>query len=209
VLVTSGVQSATDDPVYDSSSYVVENAGVSSTLVADAHILSVSYGLCELGEGTGGNAAYNNLWETAATEGIAVFVATGDAGAATCDQGQGVPPYVAHLGVSVSGLASTPYNTAVGGTDLNWCSTIGRPHAQPRLIGTRRNATTGASAKGYVPEVPWNDTCTNPLALAHLQDGPRHLRKRAIVPRIQPTPKPHASSFSPGIRLFITIQIRR
>lgn len=177
VLVTSGVQSATDDPVYDSSSYVVENAGVSSTLVADAHILSVSYGLCELGEGTGGNAAYNNLWETAATEGIAVFVATGDAGAATCDQGQGVPPYVAHLGVSVSGLASTPYNTAVGGTDLNWCSTIGTAPCAAAPYWNSTNATTGASAKGYVPEVPWNDTCTNPLALAYLQGWAASLKK--------------------------------
>jgi subtilase family serine protease len=164
VLVTSGVRSATDDTVYDSSSYVVENAGVPSTPVANAHILSVSYGLCELGEGTGGNAAYNNLWETAATEGIAVFVATGDAGSATCDQDQGgtSPSYRAEYGLSVSGLASSPYDTAVGGTDLNWGST-----PAPYWNATN-STTTGASAKGYIPEVPWNDTCTNPIAVAAL-----------------------------------------
>jgi len=172
VLVTSGVESATDDTVYDSSSYVVENAGVSSTPVANAHILSVSYGLCELGEGTGGNAAYNNLWETAATEGIAVFVASGDAGSATCDQVLDTTvPYAAQLGVSVSGLASTPYNTAVGGTDLNWGST-----ASP-YWNTTNSSTTGASAKGYIPEVPWNDTCTNPLTLAFIQ--------QTLVPALQ------------------------
>jgi hypothetical protein len=171
VLVTSGVQSATDDTVYDSSSYVVENAGVSSTPVANAHILSVSYGLCELGEGTGGNAAYNNLWETAATEGIAVFVASGDAGSATCDQDQGgtSPSYRAEYGLSVSGLASTPYDTAVGGTDLNWCSTNGTaPCVAAPYWNATNSTTTGASAKGYIPEVPWNDTCTNPIAVAAL-----------------------------------------
>jgi hypothetical protein len=163
VLVTSGAQSATDDTVYDSSSYVVENNGNSSSPVANAHILSVSYGECELGEGTSGNAAYNNLWQTAATEGIAVFVATGDAGSATCDQGLDTSsPYAAQYGLSVSGLASTPYNTAVGGTDLNWGTT-----ASPYWNATN-NSTTGASAIGYMPEVPWNDTCTNPIIVASI-----------------------------------------
>ena len=67
VLVVSGQTPATTDPVYTSADYVVENG--------TANILSVSYGECELGLGAAGNAAYNNLWETAATEGIAVFVA--------------------------------------------------------------------------------------------------------------------------------------
>ncbi|MGA8670432.1 MAG: protease pro-enzyme activation domain-containing protein, partial [Terracidiphilus sp.] len=166
VLVASGAQSTTDDTVYDSSSYVVENIGDTSTLVGSAYILNVSYGLCELAEGTGGNAAYNNLWQTAATEGIAVFVATGDAGSAACDQGfDASTPYEAVYGVSVSGLASTPYNTAVGGTDLNWGAT-----ASPYWNATNA-ATTGASAKGYVPEVPWNDTCTNPLTLTFIQQS--------------------------------------
>ncbi|MGA2730587.1 MAG: protease pro-enzyme activation domain-containing protein, partial [Terracidiphilus sp.] len=164
VLVASGAQSSTDDTVYDSSSYVVENIGDTSTLIGNAYILNVSYGLCELAEGTGGNAAYNNLWQTAASEGIAVFVATGDAGSASCDQGlDTTTPYEAVYGVSVSGLASTPYNTAVGGTDLNWGAT-----ASPYWNATNA-ATTGASAKGYMPEVPWNDTCTNPLTLTFIQ----------------------------------------
>jgi subtilase family serine protease len=172
VLVTSGALSSTDDTVYDSSDYVVENIGNSSSPVATAHILNVSYGQCELGMGTGGNVAYSNLWQTAAAEGIAVFVASGDAGAATCDQGMDVTvPYKAQFGVSVSGLASTPYNTAVGGTDFNWGST-----ASPYWNATN-NSTTGASAAGYMPEIPWNDTCTNPLTLPYLQN--------VIVPALQ------------------------
>ena len=85
--------------------------------------MNVSYGECELGNGTAGNVEYYNLWQTAAAEGIAVFVAAGDSGAASCDDGGDASgtPYVAEYGLSVSGLASTPYNTAVGGTDFNWC----------------------------------------------------------------------------------------
>ncbi|HEX4285128.1 MAG TPA: protease pro-enzyme activation domain-containing protein [Terracidiphilus sp.] len=163
VLVTAG-QSTTNDAVYDAASYVIQNVGVSGSPLAGAHILNVSYGLCELGEGTSGNAAYNNLWQTAATEGVAVFVASGDGGSASCDQGgdaNGVP-YAAQYGLSVSGLASTPYDTAVGGTDLNW-GTAAAPY------WNTTNATNGASAVGYMPEVPWNDTCTNPVVLAFLQ----------------------------------------
>lgn len=181
VLVTAG-QSTSNDAVYDASSYVVQNIGVPSSPVAGAHILNVSYGLCELFEGTSGNAAYNNLWQTAATEGIAVFVASGDAASADCDQGfdaSGVP-YLAQYGLSVSGLASSPYDTAVGGTDLNWGST-----AAPYWNTT--NATTGASAKGYMPEVPWNDTCTNPAVLAFLQTQVSPALKKAGFSPTAPT----------------------
>ena len=164
VLVVSGSNSATTDTVYSSANYVVQNG--------TANILSVSYGQCELGMGTSGNAAYNNLWETAATEGISVFVASGDAGSATCDQGlSGNPPHAAEYGLSVSGMASTPYNTAVGGTDLNWGST-----ASPYWAASN-NSSNGSNALNYVPEVPWNDTCTNPLALNYLQQWAAELQK--------------------------------
>jgi subtilase family serine protease len=112
--------------------------------------------------GTAGNAQYNTLWQTAAAEGIAVFVSTGDQGSAVCDAGMdSSTPYAAEYGLSVNGLASTPYNTAVGGTDLNWGST-----ASPYWSSS--NASSGLSALGYMPEVPWNNTCTNPLMVAYL-----------------------------------------
>ena len=154
ILVTSAAQSISDDPIYDSANYVVEHQ--------TAPVLNVSYGECELGEGTAGNVGYYNLWSTAASEGIAVFVAAGDSGSASCDDGMDeFVPYASEYGLTVSGLASTPWNTAVGGTDLYWCpiadSSCTSPAAQ--YWNTTNNATTGASAKGYVPEVPWNDTC--------------------------------------------------
>lgn len=181
VLVTSGVQSSTDDPVYDSSSYVVQNN--------TAKIMSVSYGLCELFLGTSGNTAYNNLWETAAAEGIAVSVATGDAGAATCDQGlDSSVPYAAQFGLSVSGLASTPYDTAVGGTDFAWCkptidasgNVVGCSTVSP-YWNTSNNATTGGSAMAYVPEVPWNDSCASSQGAAYLQSVASFLKISGVT----------------------------
>lgn len=181
VLVVSGSNSTTTDTVYSSADYVVQNL--------TANILNVSYGECELGEGTSGNTAYNNLWETAAAEGIAVFVASGDAGSATCDQGlAGNPPHAAVYGLAVSGIASTPYNTAVGGTDLNWGTT-----ASPYWAASN-NSSNGSNALGYVPEVPWNDTCTNPLALNYLQEWATTLKQNGYTP-VSPTDAESACNF--------------
>ena len=169
VLVSSYPASASDDALYDSESYIVNNL--------TARIMNVSYGECELGNGTAGNVQYYNLWQAAAAEGISVFVATGDSGAASCDQGgdsaYGVP-YPAEYGLTVSGLASTPYNTAVGGTDFNWCPLLttatGECTASPYWSSTNSSAATGSStALGYIPEVPWNDTCTSPLILSYME----------------------------------------
>jgi len=116
-----------------------------------APILSESYGDCELDMGTAGNQFYNQIWQQAAAQGISVFVSTGDSGAAVCDRDSSI----ATQGLSVNGIASTPYNVAVGGTDfadLNNQSTYWNSTSDP---------VTLASAKGYVPESTWNDTCTN------------------------------------------------
>ena len=164
VMVSSYPSSPSDDGLYDSESYIVDHL--------TARILNVSYGLCELGNGTAGNVQYYNLWQTAAAEGIAVFVASGDSGAASCDQGgdaNGIP-YVAQYGLTVSGLASTPYNTAVGGTDFKWCElTTPLCTAAPYWKSTNDAAAGESTAIGYVPEVPWNDTCTSPAALGFMQ----------------------------------------
>jgi hypothetical protein len=174
ILVTSGSKSATDDTVYDSSSYVI--SGKSTPI---APILNVSYGECELYEGAASNTAYNTLWQTAATEGVAVFVAAGDEGSAVCDNGNenNTPLTLAPAveGLAVSGLASSPYDTAVGGTDFNWCNptvnssgnVVGCSTSAP-YWSTTNNATTLESAVGYIPEVPWNDTCTTPAGVAYL-----------------------------------------
>ncbi len=168
------------DTVYDSAAYIVNHA--------TARIMSLSYGECELGNGTAENVAYYDLWQTAASAGISVFVSTGDAGSPSCDDSFDTfygNPYVAQFGLSVNGLASTPFNTAVGGTDFSWCqpyfdsngnflgcatsSTGQGGTAGPAYWATSNNATTGESALGYVPEIPWNDTCENPIQARYIE----------------------------------------
>jgi hypothetical protein len=164
VLVVAGQASTTTDTLFTAIQYIVDNR--------TAPIMNVSYGACEFDLGTAYNSALNSEWETASTEGISVFVAAGDSGSASCDQGLATSlPYGALFGTTVSGFASTPYNTAVGGTDLNWGTT-----ASP-YWSTSNNSTTGASALNYMPEVPWNDTCTNPLILNALQGYATQLQK--------------------------------
>jgi subtilase family serine protease len=175
VLVVTGQNDAgTVDTVYDSANYVVENL--------TAKILNLSYGECELGMGTSGNVAYYNLWQSAAAEGISVFVAAGDSGSPACDQNGGNYygyPYSAQYGLSVSGMASTPYDTAIGGTDFSWCKpaldstgkVVGCPTASSSASpywNSTNNTGTGGSASGYIPEIPWNDTCTNPILANYL-----------------------------------------
>jgi len=135
----------TSDGAVNSALYIIDNNV--------APIMSFSYGACELASGTSGNAAINSLWQQGATEGITIFVASGDQGSAACDGG-GTPPYGATHGLAVSGTSSTPYNVAVGGTDLNWVNSN-------TDYWNASNAANGSSAKGYMPEVPWNSTCVS------------------------------------------------
>jgi hypothetical protein len=169
-LAVSGSNSASDDTVWDSSSYVINNKNT-----VNASILNVSYGECELFEGVAGNLSYYNLWQTAYASGIAVFVAAGDSGSASCDQGgdqeYGVP-YGAEYGLSVSGLASTPYNTAVGGTDLMWCPMTSMLSsscfASAAQYWNTTNSSTNSNALGYIPEIPWNNTCAGAFGAEYL-----------------------------------------
>ena len=184
VLVASYPNGPSDDALYDSESYIVDNVGNPNSPVYGVHVMNVSYGNCELAMGTAGNVQYYDLWQTAAAEGIAVFVASGDSGSASCDQGGDGGganlPYAAQYGTTVSGLASTPYDTAVGGTDFNWCplytDITSECSAPPHWSSTNQTppgAANGSSASysalGYVPEVPWNDTCTSSAALSGLE----------------------------------------
>jgi subtilase family serine protease len=119
-----------------------------------AAVLSESYGACESSLGATGNAFYNALWEQASAQGITVLVSSGDNGSAGCDD-----PNLADFasnGLAVSGISSTPFNVSVGGTDFSYTG------ASPSsLYWSTTNSGTPAteSAKSYIPEATWNDTC--------------------------------------------------
>jgi len=168
---------------------LVENASTNSTFGGDisavqiienklGQILSYSYGACEpalTGQYTvpgaagspfsSANAFYNTTWQQAAAEGITVIVASGDNGSAGCDVVEvNVPSSPAVGGLQVNGIASTPYDVAVGGTDFNDVSNAGNYW---NVLGSTSiqyaGGTTLASANGYVPETTWNESCTNTI----------------------------------------------
>ena len=151
---------ATIDFVVSESTETTSGVDLSAVYIIEnnlAPVMSESYGECELGIGTTGNQFYSTLWQQASAQGITVFISAGDGGAAGCDNFDAAPPYAAKFGLQVSGYASTPYNVAVGGTDFN---DLNNPST---YWSTNNNSTTQASALSYIPEMPWNDSCTNPL----------------------------------------------
>jgi subtilase family serine protease len=117
-------------------------------------IISMSYGVCEAENGVTSNATFNSAYQQAVAEGVSVFVAAGDEGAASCDSGFSTATH----GIGVSAFASTPYNVAVGGTDFadtyqNTTSTY----------WSSSNSSTYGSARSYIPEIPWNDSCAGSI----------------------------------------------
>jgi len=118
-----------------------------------APVISDSYGACEAALLTAGNKFYNSLWEQAAAQGITVAVAAGDTGSAGCDPIASIDPNAATQGVAVNGLASTPYNVAVGGTDFDPSTTGNSTYWTPNTSGD-----VISSAKLYIPEITWDDS---------------------------------------------------
>lgn len=153
-LVISGSTQSTDG-VDLSAMYAVENNV--------APIVNESFSLCELFLGTAGNSFQNAIRQQAAAQGITFTTSTGDQGAAGCDFSDGNTPSPASHGFAVSGLATSPYGMAVGGTDfLNYGPnyTVSSLNA-PSPYWNTTNDINHASAIGYIPESTWNDTCTN------------------------------------------------
>jgi subtilase family serine protease len=137
IKLVASKSTATTDGVDLSAQYAVDHDL--------APVLSVSFGECEADLGSAGGAFYRNLWAQAAAQGITVVVSAGDSGAAGCAKGGAW----SGSGPAVSGVASTPSNVAVGGTEF--ASGTGSCWAF-------WNRSDGSSAKGYIPETAWNES---------------------------------------------------
>jgi subtilase family serine protease len=120
-----------------------------------AAIMSESFLECELFSGTAENQFLNALWQQAAAEGITPFVAAGDNGSAGCENFNTATE--ATTGFAVNAIASTPYDIAVGGTDFLAALN------PTQFFSLTNDPKTQASALSYIPELPWNDSCTNPV----------------------------------------------
>ena len=142
VNLVVAASTATTDGIDLASAYIVNHA--------TAQVVSVSYGSCEREMGAAELAFYNSLWEQAASQGMSVFVASGDAGAAGCS----APTAIAGSRVAVNGLCSSPYSTCVGGTELN-------DGASAAPYWSSANSAGYGSALSYIPEEVWNESSLN------------------------------------------------
>jgi len=122
-------------------------------------IISISYGESEPQNGATRNAAYNTTYQQGVSEGVSIFVSSGDEGAASANAGGADST----RGITVSGFTSTPYNISVGGTDF------GDSYAgtESTYWNTTNSASYG-SARSYIPEIPWNDSCADSLIINFL-----------------------------------------
>lgn len=142
VLLVVSASTGSTDGIDLSAQYVVDHNL--------APVMSTSFGSCEAEMSPTENQFFNNLWRQAAAQGITSLVATGDSGAAMCDN----PSYSPGTsGAAVNGLASTPYNLAVGGTQFSEGS---------GTYWKTSNSTDGVSALGYIPETAWNESASQP-----------------------------------------------
>lgn len=117
-------------------------------------LMSISYGQCETVNGAAANASYNSAYQLAVSEGVSVFVAAGDSGAAGCDNSVAAATH----GIAVNAFASTPYNVAVAGTDFS--DTFSNTNS---TYWNSANTSAFGSAISYIPEIPWNDSCAGAL----------------------------------------------
>jgi len=129
-------------------------------------VVSISYGEAEASNGAAANLSYNNAYQQAVSEGVSIFVSSGDEGAASADNGN-----VSTHGITISGFTSTPYDVSVGGLDFGYTADF----VNPSTYWSSTNSPTYSSALSYIPEIPWNDSCAGALVvdfLAALGDIP-------------------------------------
>jgi len=110
-----------------------------------APVLSMSYGACEEFDLVDLDSERGSA-QQANAEGITMLAASGDSGAADCDNNNPpnqAPPSLAEGGLAVDAPGSFPEVTSMGGTQFNEGS---------------GNYWPGGAANGYIPETVWNDS---------------------------------------------------
>ena len=142
--------------------FAVENLVNSAT---PPTIISQSYGECEALNGASANAAFKSAFQTGAAAGVSIFTSSGDAGASGCAPAYTGGSTEAFPGIGITGWGETVYNVSVGGSDFEdaYNATKGNPTVPISTYWNTSNTVTDGSAKSYVPEIPWNDSCSSYL----------------------------------------------
>jgi len=143
---------ATVDLVVSKSTNTTDGVDLSEIYIINnslANVMTESFGACETSFTSAQEASVSSLAKQAAAQGITYTVSSGDSGSAGCDDASATS---ATHPISVNGLASTPYNVAVGGTQFN-------ENGTPALYWNTANAANRSSARSYIPEDVWNANC--------------------------------------------------
>jgi hypothetical protein len=146
-------QQANVNFVVSASTNTTDGVDLSEMYIIDHNfgdVMTESFGGCEEGATAAEAAGISNLAEQAAAQGITYLVSTGDNGSAGCDDPNSP---VATRGISVNILASTPYTVGVGGTMFN-------EGANAATYWNTTNTASLTSAKSYIPENVWNESCS-------------------------------------------------
>ena len=150
LLLVVSSPSGANDGIGADAQYLV------NTTPVPAQVMSISFGACESSAGPGGVAFWDGLFQSAAAEGISVFVSSGDSGASGCDAAFSPPPSSPKAN-SPNYLCSSSYATCVGGTQF-------ADTASPSTYWSSTNGTGYGSAYGYIPEGAWNESTTSSVA---------------------------------------------
>ncbi len=126
-------------------------------------ILSMSYGECEVANGAAANAAFNSAFQSAAAAGVSVFVSAGDNGPSTCARLFTGGDSVAYPGIGITGWGESQYAVSVGATDFEDLYNNLKGGAPLSTYWNSTNDAKFGSAKSYIPEIPWNDSCASYL----------------------------------------------
>lgn len=122
-------------------------------------IISASYGAGEFLTDATSKTGIDLMWAQADAEGISVFVSSGDSGSNPSFNGNVINGANGNTGVDANSFATSPHDTAVGGTDF-----------ADYIEGTTSEyfaatpSVVGGSALSYVPEITWNTSCGNGVA---------------------------------------------
>jgi subtilase family serine protease len=133
-------------------------------------IISDSYGLCETITGAAEVALENQEEEQAAAEGVTFFIAQGDTGADECLPVE--PTVYSTLGINSGDNTASSYVVDVGGTDF-----MAQYNQDVRGIplsnywNSTNDPVTRQSARSYIPEIPWNDSCASTLIYSDPVNG--------------------------------------
>jgi len=109
-----------------------------------APVITISYGDCEIDDSA---PYYRSIAQQGNAQGITILSASGDSGAAGCDQQASAP--FATLGKTVTFPAVMPEVTGVGGTEF--------VEGSGTYWATTNDANFG-SALSYIPEAAWNES---------------------------------------------------